>query len=79
MKLATILLALLATTGCATRAGISSAEIGCPPDEIVIKDASMGWQTNTWTAQCRGKTFYCTYVSGYNLGNRSACKEELKP
>jgi hypothetical protein len=67
--------------GCAshgTRAAMTSGEIGCPVPEVEISEGNMGWTTNTWVAKCRGKTFYCTYTTSYNLGSRTQCKEELK-
>lgn len=69
-----------ALTGCAShgpRAAMTSGEIGCPTSEIQISEGDMGWTTNTWAAQCRGQTFYCTYTSGYNLGSRTQCRPAL--
>lgn len=49
--------ALLA--GCQTigelRADVSSGKIGCPPEQISTADHGR----LTWTAACKGKTFYC--------------------
>ncbi len=66
--------------GCAThgtRAAMTSGEIGCPTSEIKVSDGDMGWTTDTWTAICRGKTFFCTYTSSLNLSSRTQCKEEI--
>lgn len=79
-KLVIILFFAFTFAGCAThgtRAAITSGEIGCPAAEIKISDGDMGWTTNTWTANCRGKTFYCTYTSSMNLGSKTQCKEEI--
>ena len=68
-------------SGCSTtplRTAVTSGEIGCPTTELQIRDGDMGWTTNTWTATCRGKTFYCTYTtSSLGMGARTVCKEEI--
>lgn len=69
------ILAALALTGCAQlqqqaiseRQTVSSGFIGCPPAEIAISQQ----QSLTWTAQCRGKTFYCV------VGNGTSCKAAI--
>jgi hypothetical protein len=74
MKNLTIL-AAAALSGCAglqqqlvdERKTVSSGFIGCPPAEIAISDG----QSLTWTAQCRGKTFYCV------VGNGTSCKAAI--
>lgn len=67
--------ALLA--GCAAhdawREKLTSGEIGCPPSEINIADSDRNLTTITWTAQCRGETFYCT---ASNAG-RTTCAKAL--
>lgn len=78
MKTALILSAVLALSGCletfagnevaATRTRLSSGMIGCPPTDITITDNVFG----SWTATCRGKTFYCTYLDG-----AMACKAAM--
>lgn len=49
--------------GCAIVMGdlpaISAGLTGCPPNVIAIKDESLGYFNDTWTAQCQGVTFYC--------------------
>lgn len=59
-------IALLLLTACAThpRQQASSGLIGCPPSEVVLSDLKSGWSSVTWTATCRGKTFYCTDTRG---------------
>lgn len=63
--------ALLA--GCQTigelRADASSGQIGCPPEQISTADHKQ----LTWTASCKGKTFYC------HTGDGTSCKEALVP
>ncbi|MBD9459140.1 hypothetical protein IB241_15770 [Pseudomonas sp. PDM05] len=65
-------------TGCATQSDLvsmTSASIGCPKAETLIKDQDMGWTAYTWTATCRGKTFYCTNSDIAGFG----CTRELSP
>ncbi len=65
-------------SGCATQADLvsmTSATIGCPKKETQIKDQDMGWTAYTWTATCRGQTFYCTNSDIAGFG----CSRELKP
>jgi hypothetical protein len=38
--------------------GITASHIGCPPSEIAISDAS----GPSWTAECRGKRWFCSVV-----------------
>lgn len=37
-----------------------SGSIGCPPEEIKIREATQDFLVNTYTATCRGKLFYCS-------------------
>ena len=58
---AALVVALLA--GCSTygsREALSSGLVGCPPAEVKVIDGDRGTNTVTWTAQCRGETFFCT-------------------
>ncbi len=56
-----LLLSAASLTGCAhALARYSSGQIGCPPDEITISDDRRGWGNRTWTAECRGRTYFCT-------------------
>ena len=57
---------VLLLAACAThpRQQESSGLIGCPPSEVVLSDLKSGWSSVTWTATCRGKTFYCTDKHG---------------
>jgi hypothetical protein len=73
-------LGILVTTGCSdyARASMTSGLVGCSPAELRIEDSEIGWQTDTWTANCNGKRFYCTYLSSYSLDNNVQCKEALK-
>ncbi|APR83936.1 Hypothetical protein A7982_09285 [Minicystis rosea] len=51
----------LALVSCAaTMRDITSGKIGCPPEEVEIVKDNVGFTTRTWTATCRGRTFYCS-------------------
>jgi hypothetical protein len=50
------------------RREISSAHIGCAPNEISI--TSIGKEN--WAANCKGKTFYCTVEPS------ASCKSKLE-
>jgi len=80
MKFTILIIVSLLFAGCAsqgTRAAMTSGEIGCPVSELQISDGDMGWTTNTWTATCRDKTFFCTYTSSYNMNSRTQCTEGI--
>lgn len=69
--------ALLVSACASHSAALTSGQIGCPTEELKITSQDVGWSTKTWTAECRGKTFYCTYMTSYNLGSGVQCKEEM--
>ncbi len=50
----------------------SSGEIGCPPEEVQVHDMKRGWASATWTATCRGRTFYCS-----GGGKDISCHEDM--
>jgi len=62
--------------GCTTLPELSSGEIGCPADEVTISDHEMSWRSDTWTAECRGRRFYCTGVPPAEGGVTVSCTEE---
>ena len=49
-----------------SRESVTAGQIGCNPSEIQIsdEDTSMGWgqSTETWTAECGGRTFVCSQL-----------------
>ncbi len=63
MRLLTIFtISLLALSGCAMhaeKASLSSGQIGCAPSNISISEDSVTFNTASWKATCKGKTFYC--------------------
>jgi hypothetical protein len=68
---------LFALSGCAASTSslqsASSSEIGCGPDEIVVANYKLNMYTSSWTAQCNGKTYYCS--GSDTLKDRVSCKE----
>lgn len=70
----TILAACIFLSGCAgfptadqLRSEVSSGYVGCPANEIHVSDHT----SLTWTAECRGKVFYC------RTGDGTACTASL--
>jgi hypothetical protein len=53
----------------------TSAQVGCPADEVVITKEEVVWSTRTWTARCRGKTYACTEHNEGQASASVACKE----
>jgi hypothetical protein len=69
-----VLAALCSLAGCATLEQTTSGQIGCPQDEIVILEDKQGWATRSWTAECRGKRYYCSAVGGESVD--VSCNED---
>ncbi len=51
----------------------TSGLVGCPASEVKVTGETGGWNANSWNAECRGKQFNCTYVTG----GRVMCSESL--
>ena len=63
-----IALLSLLISGCVSQAHSTSGLTGCSP--MVMSDIDDGrLVASTWTAKCKGKTFYCT---------RRDCKEAME-
>ncbi|MDO9453474.1 MAG: hypothetical protein Q7J29_11535 [Stagnimonas sp.] len=66
MKLTLVLsplsLAALLLGGCAptSQLQLSSGRVGCASSEIVIGDVASTRHSESWSASCRGQTFYCS-------------------
>lgn len=69
-----LLLSLAVLCGCVNREALTSGVIGCPLNEVSVTDVKTQMVTGTWTASCRGKTFYCTATGEANV----VCSPELK-
>ncbi|HEY3353593.1 MAG TPA: AgmX/PglI C-terminal domain-containing protein [Polyangia bacterium] len=51
----------LLLTGCAASlAEVSAGRVGCDPTEIQIVDDRVGWGSQTWKVNCRGRWFQCS-------------------
>lgn len=70
----TLAYTVLVLTGCTiNKEKYTSGLIGCPENMIVVTESSGGFMANTWTANCDGRIFYCTYRSG----SRVDCTESI--
>ncbi|MGC4087215.1 MAG: hypothetical protein QM756_04785 [Polyangiaceae bacterium] len=58
------------------RTAITSGQIGCPENEVVIRNEGSGWNSETWTAECRGRKFYCSSVAS-GKASQASCHEEV--
>lgn len=65
--------------GCATLGGLSAGHVGCPENEIVIKDDNYNLSTRTWTAECRGRKYYCSERGGGKYANTEVACAESQP
>jgi hypothetical protein len=65
----------LAIAGCASSLPAwTSAQVGCPADEVVITKEEVVWSSRTWTARCRGKTYSCSEHNEGQSSARVSCK-----
>lgn len=53
----------------------SSGEIGCPEDEIQISDFRRGGGVTSWVAECRGRIYRCSKITG-EASVQVTCKED---
>ena len=67
----------LLLVGCTNAHKMTAGLIGCPPNEIEITDHDIGLSQGSWTAKCKGKTFYCS-ATAMDGGAHGDCKEALK-
>jgi hypothetical protein len=63
--------------GCTNAHKMTAGLIGCPADEVEIIDHDRGLFQGSWTAKCRGRTFYCS-ATAMDGGVHGDCKEGLK-
>jgi hypothetical protein len=56
----------------------TSAQIGCPAEQIVITKDERAWSTRTWRARCEGKTYACEERHEGEPNVEVSC-HELKP
>lgn len=72
-KIVSIFPLLLIASCTLSKEQYAAGHIGCPANEITVVSETGGWMANSWIAQCRGKTFHCSYMTG----GRVSCAEEL--
>jgi hypothetical protein len=75
MTAAVAAMTLAACAGQIQRA--SSGQVGCPAEEITIADKNRSWGSVTWTASCRGNTYYCSAVSTGKDTEQISCKQAV--
>jgi hypothetical protein len=61
--------------GCTSLANVTSGQIGCAESDIAISDEDSGLNSETWTATCHGKTYFCSWHKGGINSNQVVCKE----
>jgi hypothetical protein len=65
-----------AVSGCASLPAVTSGQIGCAEQDIVITNDNTGWATRTWTATCHGRTYFCSaHGGGQHSTPQVSCKE----
>lgn len=74
MRRLLLLVASLSVSGCVTLEAMSSGEVGCPPEQITVTDQQSSLGGRTWTAQCEGRTYYCSLHGGE--GSQTSCTPE---
>ena len=79
-KLVLLMFGIFALSGCAASVSsltsATSSEIGCHPDEISVSNYKLNAYTSSWTADCNGKTYYCSGLD--TLKDRVSCKKAQK-
>lgn len=75
-----LMLLLVCISGCATsRQAMTLGKIGCAPNDIKITEGVENFSSNTWTAECNGKKFYCANVPILGLVTDVSCTEAVAP
>ena len=65
----------LGVGGCISLPAVTSGQIGCAENDITITNDEQGFSSRTWTAECHGKTYFC---SGHGGGNNSTPQVSCK-
>jgi hypothetical protein len=65
----------LAACGGSQRPAWTSAQIGCPAEQIVITKDERVWTTRTWRALCRGKRYSCVERNEGEPNVEVSCRE----
>lgn len=67
----------LSAVACGTRLKAATQDqIGCPADEIEIKDHHVGWSAETFTAMCHSKRHYCSRIGTGRGAYQITCSPE---
>jgi hypothetical protein len=69
---------VLAACGGSQLPAWTSAQIGCPVDQITISKDEHVWTTRTWNALCQGKTYACVEKNEGEPNVEMTC-HEVKP
>lgn len=68
-----IVLVMLGVAGCMNLRAASSGEIGCAEADIEIRDENTGYGSKTWTAECNGRIYYCSYQATGEESGQYSC------
>lgn len=72
------LLGALVLAGCAptSQLHLSAGRLGCSTSEIIVGDVDSTSHSETWSATCRGQTYFCSATDEFR---EVVCKPQLKP
>jgi hypothetical protein len=77
IRLGTIALATAILSGCAASTPelqrLTAGKTGCPENAIAISNSQVSMKTASWTAECQGKTYFC---SGDDMLGGVLCSEK---
>ena len=62
--------------GCVNLGSVSSGQIGCAEEDIVITNDEHGVGARTWVATCHGKSYFCTATSQHEISCKQAVGDE---
>ena len=74
-KFAPVLAFALCACAPTSQLQLSAGRIGCPTSEIKVSDTDSTRHTKTWSATCRGQTYFCSSTDDFL---EVMCKPELK-
>ena len=73
-----IVVSLVLLGGCANLQTMSSGQVGCPPESIIISDDKVNlFGARTWTAECNDKKYFCSLLSS-QYSAQVSCSPEKK-
>lgn len=73
-----LVLAALLLSACAPTAQLhlSAGRVGCATSDIVIGNVDSTSHSETWSATCRGQTYFCSATDEFR---EVVCKPQMKP